>query len=210
MLRWFAAMVLLGCSLSTLAVEVIVEALLPGIAVVLIDGDRVTLRLGQEDRGVLLLEADARSALIEVDGQRRRLGVSQRISGQFSQPTDRRVDVPRNDQLQYLTTAEINGRRMPVIIDTGANIVAMNAQQALAAGIAVDEGVRSSVQTAGSIVSARRVLLDRVSVGGISVDGVVASVLDGEYPTVVLLGMSYLQHVDLEERGGILSLRARW
>jgi aspartyl protease family protein len=209
-LRWFAAMVLLGCSLSTLAVEVIVEALLPGIAVVLIDGDRVTLRLGQEDRGVLLLEADARSALIEVDGQRRRLGVSQRISGQFSQPTDRRVDVPRNDQLQYLTTAEINGRRMPVIIDTGANIVAMNAQQALAAGIAVDEGVRSSVQTAGSIVSARRVLLDRVSVGGISVDGVVASVLDGEYPTVVLLGMSYLQHVDLEERGGILSLRARW
>lgn len=212
--RWHRVLrfVVLGLFLATVPArgDVFVEALLPGLAVLQIDGQRVTLREGQRKGKVLLVSADARSALVEIDGAQSRLGVSERIATQFSKPAERSVSIPRNQQLQYATTAEINGVRLPVIIDTGANIVAMNAQHAAAAGIGGSEGSPSQVQTAGSVVPARRILLDTVDVGGLRVDSVDATVIEGPHPAVVLLGMSYLKHMDLEDRGGILTLRARW
>lgn len=189
--------------------DVFVEALLPGLAVLQIDGRRVTLREGQAHGNVRLVSADARSALVDVKGQQRRLKVSERIATQFNAPTDRSVQIPLNQQLQYATTAEINGVRLPVIIDTGANIVAMNAKHALSAGIKSAEGVASQVQTAGSVVPARRVVLSSVAVGDLRVSGVDATVIDGPHPSVVLLGMSYLKHMNLEDRGGILTIRPR-
>lgn len=192
------------------ATEIQVEALLPGLAVMQIDGRRVTLREGQSDSGVKLLAADAQSALVEVGGRQQRLRVSQRISGQFAAPAERSITIPRNDQMQYVTTAEINNVRLSVIVDTGANIIALNRRDARAVGIANDEGVAARVQTAGSIVPARRVVLDAVTVGGIRVEGVAATVIDGDQPSVALLGMSFLQHVDIQEQGGILTLKARW
>ncbi|MDA8961977.1 TIGR02281 family clan AA aspartic protease [Congregibacter sp.] len=193
-----------------LRAEIVVEALLPGLAVMQIDGSRVTLREGESQGGVLLISADAQSALIEIGGRQQQLRVSQRISGQFSEPQQRSISIPRNDQMQYLTNAEINSVRLAMIVDTGANIIALNTRDALAVGIAKDEGVAASVQTAGAIVPARRVVLDSVIVGGIRVDGVTATVIDGEQPSVALLGMSFLQHVEMQEQGGILTLRARW
>ncbi|WOJ96780.1 TIGR02281 family clan AA aspartic protease [Congregibacter brevis] len=193
-----------------LKAEILVEALLPGLAVMKIDGQRVTLREGQSEGGVLLLTADAQSALVEIGGQQQRLRVSQRISGQFSEPKERSVAIPRNEQMQYVTSAEINNIRLAMLVDTGANIIALNSRDARAVGIAEDEGVAARVQTAGSIVPARRVLLDSVIVGGIRVDGVAATVIEGEQPSVALLGMSFLQHVDMQEQSGILTLKARW
>ncbi|EED30736.1 conserved hypothetical protein [gamma proteobacterium NOR5-3] len=193
-----------------LRAEIVVEALLPGLAVMQIDGNRVTLREGQTHSGVLLISADAQSALVEVGGQQQQLRVSQRISGQFSEPEQRSISIPRNDQMQYLTNAEINNVRLAVLVDTGANIIALNTRDALAVGITSGEGVAENVQTAGAVVPARRVVLDTVVVGGIRVDGVTATVIDGEQPSVALLGMSFLQHVEMQEQGGILTLRARW
>ncbi|WP_439107110.1 retropepsin-like aspartic protease family protein [Congregibacter sp.] len=195
---------------SSLHAEILVEALLPGLAVLKIDGRRVTLRDGQSENGVLLIAADAQSALVEVAGQQQRLRVSQRISGQFREPEERSIAIPRNDQMQYVTNVEVNDVRLAMIVDTGANIIALNSRDARAVGIGENEGVAARVQTAGSIVPARRVLLDSVTVGGIRIDSVTATVIDGDQPSVALLGMSYLQHVDIQEEGGILTLKARW
>lgn len=190
--------------------DVVVEALLPGFAVLQVDGQRVTLRNGQQVGDVRLIAADAKSALVEINGVQRRLAMSGRISTRFSEPAERSVTIPRNAQMQYAVTAEINGVRLPVIVDTGANIVAMNSAAAAAIGLAADAGEPSQVQTAGSLVPARRVVLDSVVVGGIRVDAVAGTVMEGDYPVVVLLGMSFLQHVELEEKAGVLTLRARW
>ena len=195
---------------SAYSADVVVEALLPNLAVMRIDGQRVKLRAGESHKGITLIEANSKTALIEIDGKQQQLGVSQRISAQFSEPESRVVTIPRNSQMQYQTTAEINGARVRVVVDTGANIIAMNAAHARAAGISDDEGQPSQVQTAGSIVAARRVVLDSVDVGGIRVNRVLATVLDGDFPIDVLLGMSFLQHVDLEESEGILTMRARY
>ena len=206
------ACVVLGLLLSAAAqgTEVIAEGLLPGMAVLIIDGERVTLRPGQERGSVQLIDVSADRAVLDVDGQRRELRISGRVDSNFVAPEERSVTIRRNARLQYVTTAEINGRRMRVLVDTGANMVAMNARHARSLGIAEDEGRLGSVSTASDVRAARLVTLRSVNVGGIEAQAVDATVLDGEQPQLILLGMSFLQHVQLEEREGVLTLRRRW
>jgi aspartyl protease family protein len=211
--RWRAAVIGLALAFSVpsaLAVDVLAEALLPGMAVLLIDGQRVTLRAGQSHGSVRLLEVGAQAAVIEIDGKAQRVGMSQRVSGSYRQPERREVRVQRNAQLQYITTAEINGRRTQVLIDTGANLVALNAAEAVRLGIGEEEGIQAPVQTASDVRMARQVMLDSVSVGGIHIEAVQAVVMDGAQPAMPLLGMSFLRHVSLAEEGGVLSLSAKW
>jgi aspartyl protease family protein len=190
--------------------ELVVEALLPGFAVLQVDGRRVTLRAGEQYGDVRLIESDARSALLLIDGERRRLEVSQRISSAFTPQERPTVTVRRDERLQYRTTAEINGVRLPVLVDTGANIVALNSAQAAAVGIGPEDGEQAAVETAGAVVVARRVQLGSVALGGIRIDAVEATVIEGVQPRTVLLGMSFLRHVEMEERDGVLTLRGRW
>ncbi|MFK7828874.1 MAG: TIGR02281 family clan AA aspartic protease [Congregibacter sp.] len=206
----YACLLLMLYAPLGMAVDVVVEALLPGLAVLQIDGSRVTLREGQAVKGVRLIAADAKSALVDIAGKQQRLRVSQRISAQFSAPKRRSVTIPLDEQLQYLTNAEINGVGLPVIVDTGANVVALNSEHARAVGIAEHEGQKTQVTTAGSVVPARTVQLTSVSVGGIRIENVEATIIDGEFPRQILLGMSFLRHVELEDRSGVLTLRARW
>ena len=192
------------------ATEVVAEGLLPGMAVLRIDGERVTLRPGQREGAVRLIEVSSREALIELDGQQQRITISQRVESSYSRPETRSVTIARNQNLQYLTNAQINGRQVRVLVDTGANSVAINTEQARALGIRDDDGEAAQVQTASDVLIARKVQLRSVVVGGIEATAVDATVIDGDQPPVILLGMSFLRHVELEERDGILTLRGRW
>ena len=188
------------------ATDVEVQALFTDAAMLKIQGQSKMLRVGQSFGGVTLLQATSRAALIELDGERRQVTVSQRISGNYKAPTERQVSIPRDAMLQYRSQAEINGRRVEVMVDTGANVVAMNSAQAQSVGIDYKAGVPSTVQTAAGVVNAWMVTLDSVDVGGIRVDSVQATVIEGSHPTTILLGMTYLRHVDMKEENGILLL----
>ena len=61
-----------------------------------------------------------------------------------------------------------------------------------------------------SLTIDKAVTLRSVSVGGIRVENVQATVLEGDFPSTILLGMTYLQHVDMEENNGVLSLSRDW
>ena len=191
-------------------VAVQVEALLPNTAVLMINGQRKTLRAGDSFQGVTLVSADARAAVLEIDGKRQTVGLNRMITTQYATPDKRQVDIPRNNRNQYVTTARINGRTAPVIVDTGANIVAMNSGQAERLGIDYRSGSPSRVETASDVVDAWVVNLDSVEVGGIRVDNVRASVMAGNFPATILLGMTYLEHVELQEKDGVLSLSRGW
>ena len=183
-----------------------VEALFKDGAVVKIDGQRKTLRTGQSYAGVTLVTAYSRTATFEVDGRQLVLGISRRIGTRYEEPEQQVVTIKRNAMLQYRTSATINGRKLEVMVDTGANVVALNSGHALAMNIAYKSGARSRVETASGVVDAWIVNLRAVSVGGIRVENVRASVLEGDFPATILLGMTFLQHVDISENNGILSL----
>jgi aspartyl protease family protein len=188
-----------------------VNALMKDSAILRIDGVQVMLRSGQRSpEGVLLVSADSRGAIVEVGGQRRELNLSQRIAATFEETAANEVKIPRDNFRQYLTSVEINGRRTIALIDTGANSVAMSSTQARSMGIDYEKGAAGQVGTAGGIMRAYSVTLDKVSVGGIVVHNVHAAVIEGDYPERVLLGITYLQHVGMREENGIMYLKQKY
>jgi aspartyl protease family protein len=188
------------------AATVELQALLGSMAVLSIDGQRKNLRPGESHGEVTLVSTTATTVVIEINGQRRTVGMSQRVSTTYQAPTEKLVSIVRNKHDQYLTTATINGRSVQVMVDTGANVVAMSLVHAKKLGIDASKGTQGRVQTASGLVDARQIMLSSINVGGIQIDNVNASVIDSDYPVTVLLGMSYLRHVNIEESNGIMSL----
>ena len=187
-----------------------VEALFTGAAVLKIDGQRKTLKVGETYGGVKLLAARSQTCTLEVDGRQTVLGISRRISSNFEQPQEQVVTIQRDARLQYQTNATINGRSIPVLVDTGANVVAMSSAHAQTLGLDYSAGIPSRVETASGMVDAHLVNLASVSVGGIQVRNVRATVVEGNFPMTILLGMTYLEHVKMEENNGVLSLSRAW
>ncbi len=186
--------------------ELRVLGLFKGAALFEVDGKQKLLKVGQSWNDITLIEADAKKAIADINGERQTLTISQHITTNFTKPEGKTVLIRKNKNLQYITTAAINGRSTRVLIDTGANIVAISSTTARAIGLKFEHGIPSQVITASGTVDAYQIMLDSVDVSGLRVDRVRASVLVGSYPELVLLGTSYLQHVEMSEKNGILML----
>jgi aspartyl protease family protein len=183
-----------------------VEALLGSTAVLLINGQRQTLKEGQSADGVTLVATEPTTATVEIDGQTRTLGLTRRVGTAYQQIEEKVVTIARDAAMRYQTTATINGRNALVLVDTGANAVAISSNQARSMGIDYSDGTPTTVETASGLTAAHAITLQSVMVGEIAVDNVPAMIVDGAYPATILLGMSYLRHVKLQEHNGILSL----
>jgi aspartyl protease family protein len=84
------------------------------------------------------------------------------------------------------------------MIDTGATTIAMNSAVARRLGIDYQRlGRAGAANTAGGMVRTYYMKLDSVQVGDILLHGVDAGVIEGDYPTDVLLGNSFLGRLDL-------------
>lgn len=109
----------------------------------------------------------------------------------------------------YHATAEINGRSIEVLVDTGASMVAMPYEDAERAGIYVkDADFTARASTANGLARMAPVILDRVSIGDITVRNVKAAVMEPGKLGQTLLGMSFLgrlQRADM--RSGVLLLQ---
>lgn len=204
------AMLLAASAAGSASAAIEVEALFTNAAALRIDGERKMLKAGQSYKGVTLVAAHSGTATLEVDGQTKELGLSRRIGARYEAPEAQVVSIPRDAMMQYQTNANINGRSMQVLVDTGANVVALNSSHARALGLDYAAGAPARVETASGTASAWVVTLGFVDVGGIRVDNVQATVVDGDFPSMVLLGMTYLRHVKMEETGGVLSLSRTW
>ncbi len=90
--------------------------------------------------------------------------------------------------------ATVNGHTTPMIFDTGASAVVLTIADAEAAGIDT-ENLRFSiaVSTANGTGRAARVSLDRIEVGGIVRQGIVAFVAEAGALETSLLGMTFLE-----------------
>jgi len=102
------------------------------------------------------------------------------------------VRLSRAGDSHFYADAEINGRPVRMMVDSGASIVALTRADAEAVGVDVDRlPVSGTARTAGGDVPMRRLTLTSVDVDGIEVRGVPAAVVDADMG-VSLLGQSYL------------------
>lgn len=118
----------------------------------------------------------------------------------------REVRLQRNFQGHYLANGQIDGRTVTFLLDTGATDVAVS--EGLANALHLPRLSHAYSQTANGTVRVWRTRLDKVRLGPIVMRDVPATVvpsMGADQP--VLLGMSFLKHLELVQRDGILTLR---
>lgn len=192
--------------------QVNVVGLFANKAVVIInDGKPKTLSVGQVSNGVKLLAADSQSASFQIEGRIKRFTMGQAASvGGNAAGVSAGVTLYANAQGHFLADCQINGATLKFLLDTGATTVALNSGDAKFANIDYKRGQPIQVATANGVVNAYRVTLASLKIGGITLNQVEASVLEGGSPSVVLLGMSALNRLDMKRQDIMLTLTKKY
>ncbi len=191
--------------------EIIASGLFKDKALLTIDGKPRLLKVGASSpEGVKLLSSNSKQASILVEGQRLTLHLSERISTAFKKPKFSQVKIPRSTNGHYFTAGTINGRPAKFMVDTGATVIAMNINEARRLGIDLRQAEKGMSSTAGGMVETFRVVLDKVSVGNVTLHRISAAVINGDFPEQILLGNSFLSKVEMTEQAGVLVFRKKY
>jgi aspartyl protease family protein len=206
------AVLLMTLAWPVAAQRIVVEALFPDKAMVSIDGVRRLLKPDKPSpEGLRLISANSREAVIEWQGERQSYRIGSHVSASFSEPEQVTAKIVRDPSGSYTTVGSINGRTVNFLVDTGASAVAMDAAEAQRLGIAYKlEGSRIYVGTANGRAPAYEVTLDRVQVGNIVLQQVRGFVIESSGSGRVLLGMSFLNRVRMEDQGSVLLLQKQF
>jgi aspartyl protease family protein len=190
---------------AALAADIALVGLLPGKALVMVDGGkRQNLAVGESTaEGVRLVAIEAGAAVFEVDGRQRRIRIGQSVVSSAS--AERPVTTLTADARgHFITTGSINGVTMRFLVDTGATFISLGASDARRARIDAAKGTPAMTMTANGAVRVWRVKL-----GGISMADVDATVHEQDMP-VVLLGMSFLNRMEIRRDGQSMTLTQRY
>jgi aspartyl protease family protein len=204
-----ACLPLFLCAVPALATDVNVVGLFPGKAVVSINGGEPrTLREGQKtDEGVVLVTSERGSATFEIDGKRRVLGMGQVYqTARGARSAEQAVTLSADARGHFLVDGQVNGASMRFLVDTGATWVALSTADAVRLAIDYRKGQPNLMSTANGVAAAYRVKLDSVRVGDITMNNVDAVVMDGAGPGIALLGMSFLNRMEMRRTGETMVL----
>ena len=205
-------LIVLGLLVSTGAgaLDVNVVGLFPNKAVVQIDGGALqTLSVGQKTvQGVVLVSTERDSATFDIEGKRMVLGLGHAHMKTGSSAAS--VMVMADERGRLVTTGQVNGIPVRFAVDTGATFITFPASEASRLGLDYLTGQKMLMTTANGATPAYRIKLDAVRVGDITMNGVEAVVIEGASLSVALLGMSFLNRVDIKREGEIMTLTKRY
>ena len=192
--------------------DVNVIGLFSDSAVLVINGGNPrTLKAGQvTPEGVRLVSANSQQAVVEVNGRRETLSIGQSIAAQRSTAGRQQAILLSDGRGHFWANAEINGSTAKVLVDTGASLISMSNSTARQLGINFLQGQRGFTSTANGTVPVYRVTLASVRIGEITLSNVDASVHEGDNLPVILLGMSFLNRVEMQRDGERMTLIRRF
>ena len=193
------------------AADIVVLGLFKNKAIVQIDGKQRTLKKGKASpEGIILISADSETVILEIDGKQKEFKLGRHIGSSYKQKKQAEAKImPVNGM--YSITGFINGQPVTFIVDTGATWVSMNVHHARSLGINFRYiGKRSYVSTANGMVPIYKITLNKVRVGEIELTNVAAGVIEGNSPTQVLLGNSFLNRVEMQRQGQVMLLKQKF
>jgi aspartyl protease family protein len=180
-------------------------------ALLLVDGQPLTLAVGEAARGVKLLQLSADTAVVERAGVQSTLrngAAPVALGGGVPASGAREVVIPAGAGGHFVTSGSINGRPVRFMVDTGATLVALGRPEAERLGIDLRGAETGVSQTAGGLVRVQLVKLASVKVGDVELYNVAGVVVPGEMPQV-LLGNSFLKHLQMRRENHLLRLELK-
>ena len=180
-------------------------------ALLVIDGKPRQLAIGETAGGVKLLAVSTNDALVEVNGKRVALqlgGSPTNLGGAASAGTGDRIVLTSGSGGHFITSGTVNGSTARFVVDTGATMVTMSAQDAVRVGLDYKKGTLGYSSTANGMVPAYRVMLSTVQIGDVQVYNVEATVLPSPMP-YMLLGNSFLYRFQMRRENDRLTLEKK-
>jgi aspartyl protease family protein len=179
-------------------------------AVLALDGGNPkTVKVGQTWNGIKVIEVKGDFATIEMDGKRRVLQRGMHDRGAAASSDRQSVTLAADPRGHFFTEGAVNGSPVRFLVDTGATAVALPASEARRLGVDYRKGQPGFTNTAGGVVQTFRVRFDRVQLGDIELSGVDGVVIE-QGLDIALLGMSFLNRLEMKREGQTMTLIRRF
>ncbi len=117
----------------------------------------------------------------------------------------REIVLERNRWGHYVTAGFINNKPVTFMLDTGATDIAI--PLSVAEELQLRRGPAVYFQTANGTAMGYATILDSVAIGHIELHNVRASINPNVRDMEILLGMTFLKHLEFTQRGDTLTLR---
>jgi len=115
------------------------------------------------------------------------------------------IVLQRNAYGHYVTSGTINDYPVVFLLDTGASDIAI--PEPVANEIGLSKGRAITIKTANGHVKAYRTRIDSVAVGDIRLYDLNATILGNMAGEEILLGMNFLKHLEIIQKGRELTIR---
>ena len=172
------------------------------------------IKVGESLHGVKLLASSTEQAEVEFDGTKENITLnsavllSTKLAAKPGQSDSAQLWA---DQSGFFRgQGSIGGRSLEFLVDTGANLVVLSSQQADQIGLSYQEGFKTYASTASGNAPMYAITLDQISFQGIELRGVQAGIIQGAFPEIPLLGMSFLKRLDMNRSGDQMDLKKRY
>ncbi|PCJ31099.1 MAG: TIGR02281 family clan AA aspartic protease [Gammaproteobacteria bacterium] len=209
---FIAAIILLnGTNAWANTLNIVVVGLFKDKAVVEINHTRRLLQIGvASPEGVTLISANSRGAKLEVAGTTKDYQLGSHVNATFTPPAEQApVSIwPTNGM--YKTAGSVNGYSVNFLVDTGASTIAFSTSVAERLDLDYLKGRKTRASTASGVTEAYEIMLDEVQVGHIKLYDIRALVIEGMHPDYSLLGMSFLNQLNIERKDDRMDLRKKF
>ena len=115
------------------------------------------------------------------------------------------IVLQRNVYGHYVSNGMINGKGVVFLLDTGASDIAIPESVAEEIGLRKERSIM--VKTANGNTRAYRTRLDSVAIGDIELYDLNATILTNITGREILLGMNFLKHFEIVQKGRTLTIR---
>ena len=130
---------------------------------------------------------------------------NQNINSNIATDANAVVNLKRNKHGHYVASGMINNQPVVFMLDTGASDISVPAN--IAKQLGLKRGTSQTYQTANGPIISYLTRLDSVSLGPITLHDLRASINPNVDNDEILLGMSFLKHLEFTQRGDTLTLR---
>ena len=172
-------------------------------------GEPQSVAVGQSLDGVKVLSVQGDQVVVEIGGKKRPLRVGQHAIGAAAADGSGKVIMTADNQGHFYTTGTVNGVSVRFLVDTGATMISLGANDARRIGLDFNRGQKGMTQTANGQSVVSKIQLDSVRIGDVTLHNVDALIHQTEMP-MALLGMSFLNRMEMQRDGSTRTLRKRF
>ena len=117
----------------------------------------------------------------------------------------KQVSLTRNTHGHYVSNGTINDHDVVFLLDTGATDIAI--PESVANEIGLTRGYAITIKTANGNTTAYRTKINSAAIGEIKLHDLSATILTNMHGEEILLGMNFLKHLELIQKGKTLTIR---